>query len=166
MRILGLDPGLAKIGWGIIEVEANSKPQLLKYGCVSTQKSQSTVERLAKIYDQINSLVEQYSPDEVAIEEIFFSVNSKTAIDVAQARGAIMIALNHSHITVSEYTPLEIKQALTGYGRASKDQVKFMVKNFLALDSMPTTDHAADALAAAICHNNTRRLAKTLKGAG
>ena len=165
MRILGLDPGLAKIGWGVISIGADSKPQLVEYGCITTLKTQSIVERLAQIYDRINTLVKQYVPDEVAIEEIFFSVNTKTAIDVAQARGAIMIALNHSDIIVCEYTPLEIKQALTGYGRANKYQIKFMVKNFLGLDSMPNTDHAADALAAAICHNNARKLMNILKGA-
>jgi crossover junction endodeoxyribonuclease RuvC len=165
MKILGLDPGLAKVGWGIIETGTESNPRFVECGCISTSKTESIVGRLAHIYDKVSSLVAEYLPDEVAIEKIFFSVNTKTAIDVAQARGAILIALNHSEITVSEYTPLQIKQALTGYGRARKEQVMFMVKNFLKLESMPATDHAADALAAAICHESSRKIARALKGA-
>ncbi|MEA3506303.1 MAG: crossover junction endodeoxyribonuclease RuvC, partial [Elusimicrobiota bacterium] len=101
-------------------------------------------------------LIEKYSPAQVAVEDIFFSRNTKTAIKVAQARGAALVALNHCGVTVFGYTPLQIKKALVGYGNADKEQVQFMVKNFLSLDSVPQPDHASDALAAAICHNNCR----------
>lgn len=159
---MGIDPGLAKIGWGIIKVE-NNQISLIDYGCINTSKEFSMVNRLGEIYKTMGKLIEQYSPEEVAIEKIFFASNAKTAINVAHARGAILLALNHHDIRVSEYTPLQIKQAVVGYGRAKKEQVQFMVKNFLNLKKFPTPDHAADALATAICHNNSRKMKAILE---
>lgn len=164
MKIMGIDPGLAQVGWGVIEVFDQKKPVLVDNGCVSTSKNQSIVVRLNIIYEELRTLVEKHKPDEVSVEEIFFASNAKTAINVAQARGVIMVALMHSKIMLYEYTPLQIKQALVGYGRADKNQVKFMVKNFLNLKDMPKTDHAADALAAAICHNSSRKVERLIKG--
>ena len=161
---MGIDPGLAKLGWGIIEVFENKQPVLIDYGCVSTVKTESFSNRLGIIYAKICSLIKEYNPEEISIEEIFFATNAKTAINVAQARGAVMLAFNHSGIKVCEYTPLQIKQALVGYGRAGKQQVQYMVKNFLKLKEIPSPDHAADALAAALCHNNSRKINRMVEG--
>ncbi len=166
MKIMGIDPGLAKIGWGVIEATENCKPVLTGYGCISTLKTESMVSRLSKIYAEVSKLVKEFNPDEVAIEEIFFSSNTKTAINVAHARGAILIALNHSDIKLREYTPLQIKQAVVGYGRAKKKQVQYMVVNFLNLKNLPDNDHTFDAIAAALCHNNSRKLNKIISDKG
>lgn len=158
MRIMGIDPGLAELGWGIIEVQKDNKLDLIKHGCISTSNKDPFTVRLGKIYNSILDLVNTYRPDEVAVEKLFFSSNAKTAIAVAHARGAIFIALSHTKVKVSEYTPLQIKQALVGYGRAAKEQVQFMVKNFLHLENIPESDHSSDALAAALCHNSFMKM--------
>ncbi|MFC2061962.1 crossover junction endodeoxyribonuclease RuvC [Elusimicrobiota bacterium] len=158
MRILGIDPGLAKLGWGIIDTSEGKETVLVEYGCVSTRSSVPVSDRLGHIYEQICELIKKFEPQEVAIERLFFSSNTKTAMDVAQAKGSVLVALNHSGIRIYEYTPLQIKQALVGYGRATKDQVQFMVKNFLNMKEVPEPDHAADGLAAAICHNSHRKM--------
>ncbi|MBN2406213.1 MAG: crossover junction endodeoxyribonuclease RuvC [Elusimicrobia bacterium] len=162
MRIMGIDPGLAKVGWGIVDTQDRDSIILVEYGCITTSGAEPINSRLDTIYRIILDLIKKYRPAEVALEKLFFSSNTKTAIDVAQARGAVLVALNHSGLILAEYTPLEIKQALVGYGRAKKNQVQFMVKNFLKLEKEPRPDHAADALAVAICHNNS----KNLKGLG
>lgn len=164
MKIMGIDPGLAKVGWGVVEVFNNKNPVLVDYGCISTLKTKSIVNRLNNIYESVRTLIKKFSPDEIAMEEIFFASNTKTAIKVAHARGAIMIALSHANVEVSEYTPLQIKKALTGYGRAGKEQVQYMVKNFLGLKKVPEPDHASDALAAALCHNSSRKLRNIVAG--
>ena len=158
MRIMGIDPGLAKAGWGVIEVGANNEPSVVDFGCITTEKNTPIACRLNKLYTEIQQLIKIIRPEEIAIEKIFFSGNVKTAIDVAQARGVILLALNHSNIKIYEYTPLEIKQAVVGHGRAEKKQVQFMVKQFLKLKELPASDHASDALAAALCHNSSRKL--------
>jgi len=158
MIIMGIDPGLAKAGWGIIKAGDDSSISILKYGCISTSNTSSFSERLAVLYNKFIDIIKEYKPEEVAVEELFFAKNSKTAIDVAQARGAIILAMNHSNIRVSEYTPLQIKQAVVGYGRAEKNQVQFMVRSLLKLKQIPKPDHASDALAAAICHSSSRRM--------
>jgi crossover junction endodeoxyribonuclease RuvC len=164
MKIMGIDPGLAKVGWGIIEILDDRNTVLIDHGCLSTSAKKPIVNRLSSIYKEIYMLVEKYEPREVSIEEIFFAKNAKSAINVAQARGVILLALDHSQSDVYEYTPLQIKQALVGYGKAGKEQVMYMVKNFLKLEQMPATDHESDALAAAICHDNYRKLNKVIKG--
>ncbi|MFH1415734.1 MAG: crossover junction endodeoxyribonuclease RuvC [Elusimicrobiota bacterium] len=164
MKILGIDPGLAKIGWGIIETSENKKTVIVEYGCLSTSKSESMACRLGHIYRGISEIINKFSPEEAAVEEIFFASNAKTAINVAQARGVIVVALGNSGIRVNGYTPLEIKQALVGYGRARKEQVQYMVQNFLDMDRIPSSDHAADALAAALCHESSRKLKVIMTG--
>ncbi|MFW6173337.1 MAG: crossover junction endodeoxyribonuclease RuvC [Elusimicrobiota bacterium] len=163
MKIMGIDPGLANVGWGIIKETDNSKFSLVNYGCISTSSSDTFIKRLDLLYKRAKDLVEKYNPEEVAVEELFFSANTKTAINVAHARGAVMVALNHSGMKVSEYTPLEIKQALVGYGKAKKSQVQYMVKQFLNLDEIPHPGHSADALAAALCHCSSRKLNNLIK---
>ncbi len=164
MKIMGIDPGLAKTGWGVIELQANSKICLIGYGCITTSKNYKMDERLSSIYGEICELISKFKPDEGSIEEIFFASNAKTAINVAHARGVIMIALNHSGIKVFEYTPLEIKKAVVGYGKADKAQVQYMVRSIMGLKEVPKPDHASDAIAAALCHGNAFKLNSIITG--
>ncbi|MDE5562976.1 MAG: crossover junction endodeoxyribonuclease RuvC [Clostridiales bacterium] len=151
MRILGIDPGYAIVGYGIIESE-NGKLRPLDYGAVETPAKLPTVERLKMIESQITELVTEVKPDEIAIEELFFNTNITTGIKVAQARGVILLSCSKICDKLFEYTPLQIKSTVTGNGTAAKTQVQFMVRQLLRLKETPKPDDAADALAAAICH--------------
>lgn len=156
MRILGIDPGLATMGFGVIDVDkGNYTP--IDYGVVLTPKDESLPTRLAMLEKGVLSLITKYKPDEIALEELFFNNNVKTAINVAQARGVILLTCVKECGRLYEYTPLQIKQALTGYGRAEKKQIQQMVTTFLKLKSIPRPDDAADALAVALTHANTNR---------
>jgi crossover junction endodeoxyribonuclease RuvC len=156
MIILGIDPGIATTGYGLIE-NKGSNLCLVDYGCILTPAKTPVVERLNTIFNQLSKLIKKQKPDEVAIEELFFAKNVKTAINVSQARGVIMLACMRSGIKmINEYTPLEVKMALVGYGRAEKHQVQKMVTTLLNLQNMPKSDDAADALAIAVCHFNSR----------
>lgn len=157
LRILGIDPGTATTGWAIVE-EIKKNPRLVACGCVNTSKFNSDAERLVEIGKDIALLIKKYKPDESAIEDLFFFKNLKTAITVAQARGVILYEIKKNHIPLYSYTPLQVKQALTGYGRADKKQIQLMVKNILKLKSIPKPDDAADAVAIAICHLNSRKM--------
>ncbi len=157
MRILGIDPGLATIGWGVIDVERGN-PKLVDYGAVLTPKDESIPTRLCLIEKGIKQLISTFNPTEIAIEELFFNTNITTGINVAQARGVILLTCVKECGRLFEYTPLQIKQALTGYGRADKQQIQHMVKTFLKLNKIPRPDDAADALAVALTHCNTSRL--------
>ena len=153
MKILGIDPGYAIIGYGIIDTE---KPNMLiDYGAITTPKEQSLPQRLDAIDGSLKFLFEKYKPDVVAIEELFYFKKQKTVIQVAQARGVIILACQKYCGNIFEYTPLQIKQALTGHGRAEKAQIQYMVKAILNLPCIPKPDDAADALAVAICHSQT-----------
>ncbi len=155
MRILGIDPGYAILGYGIIEVEGNRfKP--MDYGSIMTDSKMIMPLRLKKIYNELCELIIKYGPEEVAIEELFFNKNTKTALLVGQARGAAILACANNNIEIFEYTPLQIKQALVGYGRAEKKQIQLMVRHILNLKETPKPDDTADALATAICHSNSR----------
>lgn len=156
MIILGLDPGLAIIGYGILYATGNSF-RVLSYGIIETYKEQRLTERLQLIYEGMTQLIEKYSPDEMAIEELFFNKNAKTAITVGQARGVEILAAVHHQIPVYEYTPLQAKQAVVGYGRAEKIQIQESVKLLLNLKEIPKPDDAADALAIALCHGFSLR---------
>lgn len=151
MRILGIDPGLAIVGYGVIDMLGN-KFKIVDYGCIITDKDTDFPERLKYIYDSMNYLIEKYSPDELAIEELFFNKNVKTAIAVGQARGVQVLAGINNNLDIYEYTPLQIKQAVAGYGRADKKQIQEMVKVLLNLKEIPKPDDAADALAVSLCH--------------
>ena len=150
MKILGIDPGTAIIGVGLIEYQ-NKKIQLKDYLCIKTDKKDSTAERLDDLFNQLTKVIKKHRPELIAVEDIFFFKNLKTAIKVSQARGVILLAAAQQKIKVQEYTPLQVKQALTGYGRAEKGQVQQMVKRILCLKDIPRPDDAADALAIAIC---------------
>lgn len=153
--ILGLDPGTATTGWGIVRIQ-KKEPVLEAYGCIETCKTKCSVDRLKEIASDLEKLIKKYQPDEIAIEDLFFFKNLKTAIKVAQARGVLLYISGRQQVPVSEYTPLQVKQALTGYGRADKNQVQQMVKAVLKLKKIPKPDDAADALAVAICHGQSR----------
>ncbi|MDD4316865.1 MAG: crossover junction endodeoxyribonuclease RuvC [Clostridia bacterium] len=158
MIILGIDPGYATVGYGIIKSEG-SKNFALDYGVITTPKTQKLPERLAYIAEGIRALIDKHNPDAISIEELFFQNNRKTAIFVAEARGAILVSCMGSCCKrLYEYTPLQIKQAMTGYGRADKNQIQQMVKIMLGLADIPRPDDAADALAVALTHSQTNRL--------
>jgi len=155
IRILGVDPGIAATGWGVIEAEG-SKISLIDYGYIKTLPSDTPGHRLLIIHNTLNDIIERYKPDQASIEDIFFSRNKLSAIPVAQAKGVILLIMEQKDLKTFVYTPLQIKQALTGNGRAEKEQVQEMVKLILGLKNKIKPDHAADALAAAICcHNNS-----------
>ena len=156
MIILGIDPGLAHTGWGVIETRG-SVCRARAYGCVTTRASEPIDQRLGTIYDEVARVIEAYRPTHLAIEKIFFGENVRSAIATAQARGVAIVACARAGLEVGEYTPMQIKQAVVGTGGADKYQVIYMVRHVLALDHDPHPDHAADALAAAICHANLSR---------
>ena len=153
LRILGIDPGLATIGYALVDKETNHF-DVLEYGVIKTSADKSDVERLEIIHRNIEALIEEFQPEEMAVEELFFNKNVKTAIVVGQARGVILLAGSQAGLKVAEYTPLQIKQAVVGYGRADKKQVQQMVKSLLNLSEIPRPDDAADALAISICHGH------------
>ena len=156
MVILGIDPGLAHTGWGVIETRGGAC-RARAYGCVATQAHEPIDVRLGRIYTELRRVIGRYGPTELAIEGIYFGENTKSAIATAQARGAAIVACSTAGLSVGEYTPMQIKQAVVGTGAADKRQVTYMVRNVLALDHDPRPDHAADALAAAVCHANVSR---------
>jgi len=151
VRILGIDPGYAIVGYGVIE-HTGFNFSVVSHGAVTTEAGEQFQKRLGCIYDDISFLIEKYKPDCISIEKLYFNTNTTTAIDVAQARGIILLAAEKHGLTVYEYTPLQVKQAVTGYGRAEKHQVMEMVKSLLKLKALPKPDDTADALAVAICH--------------
>lgn len=153
-RILGIDPGFALVGFGVVE-EENGRLTTLDYGVISTPKEEKFATRLSTIYEGMLTLIDTYKPDAIAIEELFFFKNQKTVIPVAEARGVIVLAGIMRKIDMYEYTPLQIKQALTGNGRAEKKQIQFMVTNILGLAKIPKPDDAADALAVALTNLQT-----------
>ncbi len=157
MIIIGIDPGYAIVGIGVVEHIGN-KFRTLEYGAITTPAGMPTTERLKKIYEEMNMYLDKYKPDAVAIEELFFNSNQKTAINVAQARGVLLVAAANRCIPICEYTPLQVKQSVTGYGRADKKQIQTMVKMLLGLNAIPKPDDAADALAIAICHAHSNKM--------
>ncbi len=156
MVILGVDPGLAHTGWGVVETRG-SVCRARAYGCVATRAHEAIDSRLGRIYDELRVVIEKFGPTELAIENVYFGENVKSAIATAQARGVAIVACSKAGLSVGEYTPMQIKQAVVGTGAADKHQVMYMVRSILALDHEPHPDHAADALAAAVCHANLRR---------
>lgn len=151
LRILGIDPGLATVGFSIVDVE-KSKMKLVTCGVISTPVHTSLSSRLDRIFEDMNELISSFSPDVMSIEELFFNTNITTGIAVAHARGVILLSAYRAGVQVFEYTPLQVKQAVVGYGRAEKNQVIDMVRRILALPAAPRPDDAADAVALAICH--------------
>lgn len=151
MRILGIDPGVAIVGFGVIDVD-RGRQQMVQYGAITTEAGLPLAARLAQISRDLRELIEQFEPDEIAIEELFFSKNITTGIAVAHGRGVILCTAEIMQIPIYEYTPMQVKQAVVGYGLAEKQQIMDMVRRLLKLKAVPRPDDAADALAIAICH--------------
>lgn len=151
VRILGIDPGLANTGWAVIEV-SGARTVAISYGAVTTKPSQPLATRLATIHAAIAEAIETYDPAEVAVEDVFFGVNAKSAFALGQARGAAILAAAPRNLPVGEYTPTQIKSAVVGQGHATKDQIGYMVRTLLSLDHTPKPDHCSDALAVAMTH--------------
>jgi crossover junction endodeoxyribonuclease RuvC len=154
---LGIDPGTATTGYGLVRLTRDGELVAVSYGIISTSKDSSPPARLEILFDELNKLVKKNKPDTAAVEKLFFSKNVTTALAVGQARGVVMLSLQKAGIEAFEYTPNEVKQAVAGYGSADKKQVQEMVRALLQLDSIPKPDDAADALAIAITHLNTNR---------
>ena len=154
MRILGIDPGYAIVGYGVLDYDGN-KFKVVEYGAITTSADEGMFDRLKSVYDDLCEIIERVKPDFMAIEELFFNSNQKTAINVAQARGVLLLAAMINGVEIYEYTPLQVKQAVVGYGRADKNQVQQMVKLMLGLSQVPKPDDTADAVAIAICHGHS-----------
>ncbi len=159
MKIIGIDPGYAIMGYGIIEKDGNEH-KLVDYGVISTDKDMAMPDRLKTLYNGLMDVMAEHQPEEAAIEQLYFNTNQTTAIFVSQARGVAILACVNNGLSIYEYTPLQIKTSITGYGRAEKKQMQNMVRMYLGLDEVPKPDDAADALAAAICHGRHNTASK------
>lgn len=158
MIVMGIDPGLANLGYAFIEIKKKGgKLKTIDYGCIITDPKFPTGERLKKIHNELNKLIKKYKPDIMAVESLYFFKNLKTALPVSQAKGVILLAAAKNKIPVYEFTPLQVKMVVTGYGRAEKQQVQKMIKVLLNLDTIPKLDDAADALGVAVCCAHTLR---------
>lgn len=162
MIILGIDPGFAIVGYGIISYDGN-RFKALEYGAITTDSKEDMFLRFKKIHDELSEIIDRTKPDAMAIEELFFNSNQKTAINVAQARGVLLLSALNKNIPIFEYTPLQVKQATVGYGRAEKVQVQQMVKMLLGLEKIPKPDDTADALAIAVCHAHSNKMNNYLR---
>jgi crossover junction endodeoxyribonuclease RuvC len=165
MLIMGIDPGIGISGYGFIESE-NNVVNLVDYGVLRTNTKTIVPERLKQIYNGYLGLIEKYKPDVIAVEELFFNKNAKTIITVGEARGVALLAAALLNIEVVEYTPLQVKQSVVGYGRASKLQVQQMVKLLLGMDTLPKPDDAADALAVALCFSSSNKIERLINQRG
>ena len=161
MRIIGLDPGTATTGYGIIDV-VEGEPRVVTWGAIRTSADLDTPQRLQQIYEELTGLLREYQPQSAAIEEVFFGRNITTAISVGQARGVLILALANAGLPVVEYSPPKVKDAVTGYGKADKQQVQLMVRNLLHLEETPRPDDAADGLAVALTHYQHQRFSSLL----
>ncbi len=159
---LGIDPGLATMGYGLVRGQAD-RLQCLEYGVLTTSSQEEMPERLLSLFERTDELIKKYQPVNLALEQLFFSKNVKTAFQVGQARGVIILAAARHGLEVFEYSPLEIKKGITGYGRADKKQMQSLVRSILNLEELPQPDDAADALAVAICHLQVHRLRKKME---
>ena len=156
MIVIGIDPGLARVGYGVIEVKGhNAEP--VCYGCIESTKDQPAAERLLHIYTELTALIAKYEPAHIAVEKLFFSKNITSAMGVSEARGVILHLAGQQKIPVTEYTPNQVKQAITGSGRADKQQMQEMIRRLLRLEAVPKPDDAADALSIALCHIHVLR---------
>jgi crossover junction endodeoxyribonuclease RuvC len=155
--VLGIDPGTATTGFGLVRERDDGSLELVEFGIISTPKEEAAHHRLVQLYDEMKKIIKRHKPDSVGVEKLFFQRNISTAIAVGQARGVVMLAIAQAGLDVAEYTPNEVKQAVAGYGSADKKQVQEMVRVLLSMPSIPKPDDAADALAIAITHIHTRR---------
>lgn len=159
MLVLGIDPGLATTGYGLVEGDGQTL-EAVAYGVLRTPAKTPIAERLVILHDALSALLDRYRPDVVAMEELFFSTNARTAMTVGEARGVLLLTAAQAGLAICEYTPLQIKQAVTGYGQAEKQQMQEMVRLLLSLPEIPRPDDAADGLAVSICHHHSSRLSQ------
>lgn len=157
MRVMGIDPGSIKSGYGVVDTHASGL-QAVEYGVIRTPAKAALWKRLLTISDRLHALIEQFQPDVVAVEDVFFAQNAKSALKLGQSRGAILLTAAQQGVDIAEYSPLEVKQSVVGYGRADKTQVQHMVRTLLGLRDIPRPDDAADALAIAICHHHSAKM--------
>lgn len=163
MRVMGVDPGSIKSGYGIVEAVGGQQLQAVEFGVIRTSAKASLPERLLAINRRLTELIEKFQPDVVAVEDVFFAQNAKSALKLGQSRGAILLTIAQTGLKIAEYTPLEVKQSVVGYGRADKVQVQHMVKTLLGLQEIPHPDDAADALAIAICHHHSAKMRRQIE---
>jgi crossover junction endodeoxyribonuclease RuvC len=163
--VLGIDPGTATTGYGLVTEDESGEAKLIGYGTFQTQAGVPMPDRLRKLYGEVSALIKDAGPDTLAIEELFFSRNVTTALSVGQARGVVLLAAAQAGLDIFEYKPAEVKQALVGYGSAKKQQIQDMLRIMLGLDSIPRPDDAADAVAVAVCHLHSARLRRLMAGA-
>jgi crossover junction endodeoxyribonuclease RuvC len=161
MRVMGIDPGSIKSGYGIVD-KTGQDLEAVEFGVIRTSSKTALSERLLQIHKRLHALIEQFQPDVVAVEDVFFAQNAKSALKLGQSRGAILLTAAQSGLEVAEYSPLEVKQSVVGYGRADKVQVQHMVKTLLGLQEIPRPDDAADALAIAICHHHSAAMRRQI----
>jgi crossover junction endodeoxyribonuclease RuvC len=157
MRILGIDPGTGILGFGVVDIDGKGKASLVDAGVIRTPVNQPDSDRLLTIFDELSEIIKELKPEVMSVEKLFFAQNVTTAMSVSQARGVVLLLGKQHDLELHEYTPQEIKMALTGYGRADKKQMQEMVRVILTLKEIPKPDDAADALAAAICHSMTSK---------
>ena len=151
-RVIGIDPGTARVGWGIVDFDKDSnKKTAIAYGCIETDKKTDAAKRLAEIHKELNEILEEFLPQFASVEKLFFARNQTTAMSVSEARGVIILTLNEKNIDYKEYTPKQVKMTLTGFGHADKKQIQYMVQQILELNIIPKPDDAADGLALALC---------------
>lgn len=162
LRIIGIDPGYAIVGWGVLDYDGYHF-QAVEYGAITTDAGLAFERRLEIIWDELSTVLERLRPETMAVEKLFFTSNQKTAIDVSQARGVILLCATKNRIKTHEYTPLQVKQAVVGYGKAEKNQVMQMVKSILKLEKVPKPDDVADAIAIAICHAHSHGMGNNLQ---
>jgi len=162
MVILGVDPGTARLGWGVIKL-VNNEPSAIDYGCLTTSSQSSEPQRLTQLFNRFQTLIDHYSPQAISIEDLFFFKNQTTVIKVGQARGVILLASQLKKVNTFSYSPLQIKLAITGYGRADKHQIQLMTKSVLRLKTIPRPDDVADALAIALTHAFTYKMKNKLQ---
>ncbi len=162
MKILGIDPGFGRCGWAIVEADG-LKVSSQHFGCIETSLKLSSEKRLEEVYSQIKDIIETHKPETMAIEELFFGTNAKTALSVGQARGVALLAASQSRLTIAVYNPMQVKLAITGYGKAEKAQIEQMVKILLKLKEIPKLDDTSDALAVALTHAFSQKLQKYTK---
>ena len=165
MITMGIDPGTATTGYCVLGSDGREKVSVIEYGCVRTPKTDEPHKRLSQIHKELSVLFRKFQPKCVAVEKLYFNSNVKTAMAVSQARGVILLAAAGAGLDIAEYTPLQVKMALTGYGRADKRQIQQMVKTLLGLKEIPRPDDAADALAVALCHINSSRFNSKIRRA-
>ena len=158
MAVIGIDPGTALTGYGIVEELPDQSLQVIDFGVIRTESTDKPEIRLRKIFSQLNEILSLHKPETGAVEKLYFQRNTRTAMSVGQARGVAILSLAEAGLSINEYSPVEIKQAVVGYGKASKNQVQQMVKTLLNLQEIPKPDDAADALAVAICHIHSRKM--------